>query len=252
MKATRFEYRFRFWIHLIVYVLGFAAVPLLAQFTPGLLDALGLTAKSSWLVLSSVLARQGWLAFGDATVVLLCLALLFTGLGAGFRVWGAAYLGAGVVQSPTMQGVDLLAAGPFRRTRNPLYLGTLLHTIGISLLMPPAGAVFSMALLWMFQFRLALAEESFLAARFGQPYLDFKARVPRFLPAPTPQVPAAGVSPRWGQALLGEFYVVGVFLTLGIFGWSFNATPLYRGILVSLGISLIARALLPQGVTHPQ
>ncbi len=81
----------------------------------------------------------------------------------------------------------MLADGPYRRTRNPLYLGTLLHTLGVTILMPPSGAVFAVVLLWIFQVRLALAEEPFLAARFGQPYLDYKKAVPRFLPATKPQ-----------------------------------------------------------------
>lgn len=243
MKATGFEYRFRFWLHALIYLLGFVAPWL---FWPALVDALQLSDRSSWLVLSSLLARQGWLAFQPAAMVLLVIALLFTGLGAWLRLWGAAYIGAGVVKSNSMHGTLMLADGPFRRTRNPLYLGTLLHTIGIAILMPPSGALLAIALLWVFQFRLALAEEPFLAGRFGQAYLDYKARVPRFLPAPTPQVAAAGARPRWGQAVLGEIYFLGAFLTLAIFGWNFNAQPLRRGLLISLGVALIARAFLPR------
>lgn len=246
MQATRFEYRFRLWIHATIYLIGFLAVPLITRYLPGIADALALTSKSSWLVLSSILSRQGLLTFQNATLVLLLIAILFTGLGATFRVWGAAYIGSSIVQSSAMHGNTMLADGPYRRTRNPLYLGTLLHTIGIAILMPPAGAVFAVVAVWVFEIRLALAEEPFLAGRFGQPYLDYKTTVPRFLPAPTPQVPSAGVAPQWLQALLGELYFIGVFLTLVIFGWSFNAQPLWRGILISLGAALIAKALLPK------
>ena len=246
-RSGALEYRLRFWIHLIVYALGFAAVPLLATYTPGLADALSLTPKSTWLVVTSLLAREQMLNFTAASYLLLAISVLFTGLGAWFRVWGAAYLGAGIVQSQAMQGGQrLLADGPYLRSRNPLYLGTLLHTVGIAILMPPAGALFAVAALWILQFRLALAEEPFLTARFGQPYLEYKAAVPRFLPVPEPLVPATGAQPRWGQAVLGECYVVGVFVTLACFGWEFNATPLYRGILISLGVSLIVRAFLPK------
>jgi protein-S-isoprenylcysteine O-methyltransferase Ste14 len=140
----------------------------------------------------------------------------------------------------------MLADGPFCRTRNPLYLGTLLHTIGIAIIMPPSGAIFAVGLLWIFEVRLALAEEPFLAARFGQPYLDYKAAVPRFLPSPTPQVAAAGAKPHWLQAVLGEIYFPAIFLVLAIFGWSFNAQPLRQGVLISLGVWLIVRAFLPR------
>jgi protein-S-isoprenylcysteine O-methyltransferase Ste14 len=243
MKATGVEYRFRFAIHAILYTLGFTAPWLLI---PSLADVPGFTHQSTWLVLSSLLARQGWLTFGAATIALLVVALLFTGLGALLRIWGSAYVGSSIVHSRTMHGTAILADGPFRRTRNPLYLGTLLHTIGIAIIMPPSGALVAVGLLWVFQFRLALAEEPFLAARFGQPYLDYKAAVPRFLPSPTPQVAAAGARPHWFQAVLGEIYFPATFLVLAIFGWSFNVQPLRQGVLISLGVWLIVRAFLPR------
>jgi protein-S-isoprenylcysteine O-methyltransferase Ste14 len=243
MKATGFEYRFRFAIHAVLYLLGFWAPWLLI---PSLADVPGFTGQSTWLVLSSLLARQGWLTFGAATIALLLVALLFTALGALLRIWGSAYVGSSIVHSLTMHGTGMLADGPFRRTRNPLYLGTLLHTMGVAILMPPSGALFAIILLWIFQVRLALAEEPFLAARFGQPYLDYKAAVPRFLPSPTPQVAAAGARPRWLQSVLGELYFPAAFFVLAIFGWSFNAQPLRQGFLISLGIWLIVRAFLPR------
>jgi protein-S-isoprenylcysteine O-methyltransferase Ste14 len=243
MKATGFEYRFRFAIHTVLYLLGFWAPWLLI---PSLANVPGFTRQSTWLVLSSLLARQGWLTFGAATSAILVVALIFTALGALLRIWGSAYVGSSIVHSPTMHSATMLADGPFRRTRNPLYLGTLLHIIGVALLMTPSGALFAIVLFWIFQVRLALAEEPFLAARFGQPYLDYKAAVPRFLPSPTPQVAAAGAQPRWLQSVLGELYFLAAFLVLAIFGWSFNAQPLRQGLLISLGVWLIVRAFLPR------
>ena len=239
-KASSFEYRFRFILHAIIYILGF--------WSPWLYwgNALNLTDKSTWLVLSSDLARTGWLGFGESTIAVLVLALILTGLGAWLRTWGTAYVSTGIVQSRTMHGNTMLADGPYRRTRNPLYLGTLLHTIGISILMPPSGAIFAVALLWALQIRLALAEEPFLTAQFGQPYLDYIARVPRFIPALTPRVPAAGATPHWVQAVLGELYFTCAFLVLAILGWSFNAHPMQQGILISLGVWLVVRAFLPR------
>jgi protein-S-isoprenylcysteine O-methyltransferase Ste14 len=243
MQATRFEYRFRFIIHTLIYLLGFTAPWLFLQSLKGVP---GFTTSSTWLVISTELTKQGWLAFDAATVTLLLLALLLTGLGAWLRIWGAAYVGSNIVKSPTMHSEAMLADGPYRRTRNPLYLGTLLHTLGITILMPPSGAVFAVVLLWIFQIRLALAEEPFLTARFGQPYLDYKKAVPRFLPSPKAQVPSAGVQPHWLQAMLGEIYFLAVFLVLASFGWAFNAQPLRQGLIISAGLALVARALLPR------
>ncbi len=243
MQATGFEYRYRFLIHGMVFLLGFWAPWLLV---PSLAEVPGFTANSTWLVFSTMVSRQGWLTFGAATVVLLVVALAFMAAGALLRVWGAAYVGASVVRSPSMHGTTMLADGPYRRTRNPLYLGTLLHTVGLAILMPPSGALLAVALIWIFQVRLALAEEPFLATRFGAPYLAYKAAVPRFLPTPAPQVPAAGARAHWLQGALGEFYFIAAFAVMAAFGWSFNAQPIRRGLLISLGVWLILRAFTPR------
>jgi hypothetical protein len=171
---------------------------------------------------------------------------VFAALAAWLRIWGTGYIGAGIVQSASMHGQSLLADGPYRRTRNPLYLGTILHTFALAILMPPSGAILCIVLIWIFQIRLALAEESFLAAQFGETYRAYQSRVPRFLPAPTPQLPSAGRHPRWLQAVLGEIYMLGVVITFAVFGWNFNANTLLRGVLISLGVSLVIRALLPR------
>jgi protein-S-isoprenylcysteine O-methyltransferase Ste14 len=246
MQATRFEYKFRFLIYLLICVLGFGLVPVADRFTPGIVEQLQVATRSTWLIGASILSRQHLLTFSTATVVLLIVALVFTGLGAWFRVWGAAYAGARSVTSSEMHGERMLADGPYRRTRNPLFLGTLLHTIGLAILMPPVGAALAIALIWIFQVRLALAEETFLGAKLGEPYAAYKKAVPRFLPAPSPQVAAGEAQPHWGLALLRELYFVGVFVTMAVFGWNFNADPMYRGILISLGAGIVARAFLPQ------
>ncbi len=241
MRATALEYRLRYVLTGILLILGL---------WPFWEPWLGLTDKSTWLTLSAIFARQGWLSFQGATLALLVVGIVITALAAWFRLWGAAFAGDRHVRLPQGQEPTLLADGPYRRTRNPLDLGLLLHTAGIALLMPPAGAVFAVAGVWILQVRLAFAEESSMEARFGQPYRDYMARTPRFLPAPRPQVPAAGARAHWGQALLSEIYFVGVLVTLLGFGWSFNATPLLQGILISVGIAIVVQALLPR-TTQP-
>lgn len=239
MQATRFEYRFRFALHALIYFLGFLSPWLLFG------NVLNMESRSTWLVLSSLLYRTGWLPFVGASFSLMGAALVLTGAAAWLRLWGTAYVGSSVVRSTSMHGDAMLADGPYRHTRNPLYLGTILHTIGISLLMPPSGAILAIVLLWVLNVRLALAEEPFLRERFGQAYVEYCAKVPRFLPTPAAQVPAAGQKPEWGQALVGELYFVGAFLVLAIFGWDFNASPLRRDLLICLGVALVARAFLP-------
>lgn len=238
MGATSVEYRLRFLLHAVIIALGFWAP---------WCEPLHWTRMTTWLVLASWMSRAGWLSISAATYAVLVVAILLVTLGAWLRVWGASYVGASVVQSRSMHGEAMLADGPYRRTRNPLYLGTTLHIIGLAILMmPPSGAIFCVALIWLLQIRLALAEEPFLAQRFGEPYLEYRKAVPRFLPSSTPQVPAAGKRPQWLQGIVGEIYMVGVVITFAVFGWQFNATTLTRGVLISLGAWFIVKALLPR------
>jgi protein-S-isoprenylcysteine O-methyltransferase Ste14 len=237
MKATKYEYRFRWLVHAIIICLGFWAP---------WCEALGWTRQSTWLVLSSMLFRAGLLSFSAATNAVLIAAIVLVTLGAWMRVWGASYVGASVVQSGAMHGQEMLADGPYRRTRNPLYLGTILHILGLAILMPPSGAIFCVGLVWLFQIRLALAEEPFLQQQFGATYAAYRKAVPRFLPALTPQVPAAGKRAQWLQGIFGEIYMVGVVITFAAFGWGFDARTMVRGVLISLGAWLIVKALLPR------
>jgi protein-S-isoprenylcysteine O-methyltransferase Ste14 len=241
MQATRYEYRFRFWIQCFIYALGFVA-----PWTNLPIWDSGLTTQANnepaWLAISTLLFRQGWLTYSTAVMALLIVALVLTALGAFFRLWGAAYSGPATAM-PT--------DGPYRRTRNPMRLGLMLHTIGIAILMPPSGAIVAIVLMCLFEVRLALAEESSLAAGFGQTYVAYKTAVPRFLPAPTPQIAAAGAGPHWLQALLSEIYFVGAFLTLAIFGWGFDRTVFRQGLLISLGVAIVVRAFVPKTAIEP-
>ena len=135
---------------------------------------------------------------------------------------------------------------PSRYVRNPLYLGNLIHTLALALLMPPSGAIFCILAIGIFQLRLIAAEESFLTAKLGEPYLAYCAKVPRLIPALTPRVPASTLQPKWLTAFLGEIYMWGVVVTFATLGWRYNSILLIKGVLISLGLSLIVRAFLPK------
>jgi len=242
MQATRFEFKYRFFIHAVIYVLAFQ-VPWN--------NSLNLTDESTWLLTANMLWRHHLLSFMTAANLILVVAIVFMALAAWLRTWGSAYVGASIVHSDAMHGEAMLADGPYRHTRNPLYLGTLLHTIGLAILMTPSGAIFGIALIWIFQVRLALAEESFLTTRFGQPYLAYKTAVPRFLPSLRARIAAAGQQPHWLQAILSEFYFIAAFLVVAALGWNFNAQLLRRGILISLGLWIIVIAFMPRKNSEP-
>jgi protein-S-isoprenylcysteine O-methyltransferase Ste14 len=238
LKATAAEFRLRFLICIAIYVLGFTAPwnHLLH------LDA----GRTAWLSLAAWPAHNQWFTFTATTVTLLAISILCALAAALLRTWASACLGPTVVQAHTMQGDTVVASGPFRYLRNPLYLGTFIHTFALALLMPPTGAIFCILAIGLFQLRLIAAEEAFLTAKLGDPYRAYRARVPRLFPAFTPRVPASPTPAKWPAAFLAEIYIWGVVASFAILGWRYNAFLIIQGIIVSFGLSLVARAFIPK------
>ena len=244
MKAFPLEYRLRYLVHGIIYALGFFAP--WERYT-----SLTLGSSTWWLFLASIPAREHWLDFTASSQILLILGCIAATLGAALRVWGVAYLGASIVHSGSLHGSRVLADGPYRYVRNPLYLGTLLNVIALSLLMPPTGAIFAIVFIALVQVRLIGAEEPFLLGKLGEPYQLYCAAVPRLLPSLRPRVPRAGIHPNYRNAILSELFVVGSALSFIALGWNFNSTLLLKGVLISLGLSIIARAFIPKVLEIP-
>lgn len=240
MKQAPFDYRNRYAIHTIVYVLGFVAYAIPSQRDP------------AWITLTPILRKTGIFSFSSASLALLVAAFVVAAIGAGLRTWGSSYLGAGIVESPTTHGNRLLADGPYRYVRNPLYLGTILHTLAISLLMPTYGALFAVVVLTLFQFRLIAVEEPFLQQQLGEAYMEYKRRVPRLLPSLRARVAGSGARAQWLQAILSESYMLGVALSFFAFDVLYLAKVLYNPfvlqqcVLVSFGLSLVLRAVAPK------
>lgn len=245
MRASALEFRLRYLIHGIVFMLGFLS-PWDRLLPP---DGPLAPTQSTWLSLAAGLSRSGLLSFATATVALLIFGILLAGVAAALRTWASAYLGASIVKDGSMHGRAVVADGPYRHLRNPLYLGTWLHALAVALLMPPTGALFTIIVIAVLQVRLIAGEETFLTANLGAPYLAFCVAVPRLVPSLRPAIPSAGARPHWLQAALGELYMIGVALTFAFAGWRYNAHLLTQGLVVSLGLSLVARAFLP--AAHP-
>lgn len=237
MKATALEFRLRFILGLIIYLLGFIAPWNIL---------LHLDSIRTWQLLAAWPARSGWIGFSTATIAVLVLGILCALAGAFLRTWASAYLDPSIVQAGTMHGDSVVAAGLYRYLRNPLYLGTYFHTFALALLMPPSGAIFSIVAIAFLQLRLIAAEESFLTAQLGAPYLAYCAKVPRLFPSFTPRVPASTAQPTWTKAFFSEIYMWGVFLSFAVLGWRYNSVLIIKGVLISLGVSLIVRAFIPQ------
>ncbi len=104
----------------------------------------------------------------------LALGGMVAGIGASIRLWAAGYID---------KGKALATEGPYAMTRNPLYLGSLIMTLGILIagraywLLLPFGIIY-IAL----YFPVMKREEQELYQGYGTDFLEYARRVPMFLP----------------------------------------------------------------------
>jgi Phospholipid methyltransferase len=137
----------------------------------------------------------------------IAIGALLVFLSAALRTWGAAYLRTEIVHDAAQHSDALVADGPFRYTRNPLYLATLPMAAGIGVLASVSGFIFLVLANWIFVYRLILREEKALRHSQGQSYRAYCETVPRFWPSLRPRVPSGNRRPQWGQAMGGESFV---------------------------------------------
>lgn len=237
MRASAIEFRLRMLINAVIIILGLWAP---------WIEPLGLGKRISlleWLALQ--LSRLGIVPFTIATPVVIITGAIIAAIAVILRVSGAAYLGPGTVSSPEMKAGAVVANGPYRFVRNPLYLGVWFMVAALSFMMPPTGAVLAIVLIAIFLFRLILAEESFLTAKLDEPYKQYLGAVPRLIPRLRTSLPAGTNKPHWIRAMLSELTPIGVFVTLAFLSWSYDHTLMLKSVLVFFGASLIARALIP-------
>jgi len=76
----------------------------------------------------------------------------------------------------------IIEEGPYRLSRNPLYVGLLALYLGLALLAPSVWAlVLFPAAVLLVDWGAIRPEERYLHARFGAPYDDYRRRVRRWL-----------------------------------------------------------------------
>jgi protein-S-isoprenylcysteine O-methyltransferase Ste14 len=236
MKASAIEFRLRMWIQVVIIVLGFWAPWI------GTLDLSRRISTLAWLALG--ISRSGLVGFSVATPIVIVCGALAALTGAVLRVWGVAYLGYGVVHHGDMQGCGVMAAGPYRYVRNPLYLGGWFMLLAMCLLMAPSGALFTLVLVTIHFLRLILGEEAFLTAKLGEPYREYLRAVPRLVPRFRSSLPAAAAHPHWLIALGTELNPIGIFVTMAVLSWTYDNLLMIKTIVIVFGVSLIVKALM--------
>jgi protein-S-isoprenylcysteine O-methyltransferase Ste14 len=88
---------------------------------------------------------------------------------------------AGTNVPPTLPTTALVVDGIYGRTRNPLYLGSTLIYLGLSVAAGSLWAVLLVVpLLWVINVGVVAREERYLERKFGDAYRAYKARVRRW------------------------------------------------------------------------
>jgi hypothetical protein len=101
----------------------------------------------------------------------------------------------------------LVADGPYRYVRNPLYFGNSLLAIGFGMMASRIGFFILVLGMIVFDYRLIFREEAGILASQGESYRAYCAAVPRLLPALSPKLPSGGERPGWRDGFLGEAFM---------------------------------------------
>ncbi len=160
-----------------------------------------------WRVPLGFALGLAYLVFAQPTLPLLVLGAGLGLLGILLRAWAAGHL---------EKNQALATAGPYAYTRNPLYLGSLVVGVGLSL----AGASWVIGIAFAAFFTMVYVpvmrrEERHLRAQFGETYARYAENVSLFLPlkrAPGDRSQAF----RWGLYRRNREYQAGLGFAGGV------------------------------------
>src|SRR4029077_6116099 len=89
---------------------------------------------------------------------------------------------AGTNVHPSEPALALVRGGPFRFTRNPMYLALCLLQVALGFFLNDLITIlFVVPLSVIFHYGVILREERYLTAKFGEPYLQYKREVRRWI-----------------------------------------------------------------------
>jgi len=230
MNITSFVFRYRAALISCTYSLGFSAYAI---------DHVNASqAIVRWLLGPN--SPNGLLA----TRLLLGVGALLVAFGAFVRTWGAAYLRSSVVHDAKSHSSTLVADGPYRHVRHPLYFASIISTIGTALLASRLGFVIMVVILTLLYVQLAGWEEAQMKEQQGEGYREYCKRVPRLWPSISPRVPESGSVPHWGQAFWGEAFMWGFAIAIAAFAITLKQTVLWS----LMGTALLL--FLEQQIVH--
>lgn len=194
LAATHFEFKYRFWIFGAIFWFAFATYSF-DHVNAG-------QAMVDWFARLRGVPPADWQYHAVFAVgALLCISA------AAVRTWGTAYLNPEVMVDMRLHTGRLVADGPYRFLRNPLYFGNIVLAIGFGLMASRVGMLILIGGTFIFDYRLVLREEREIRGSQGESYRAYCNAVPRLLPAWRPKLPSGGARPNWSGGLLGEAFM---------------------------------------------
>jgi protein-S-isoprenylcysteine O-methyltransferase Ste14 len=225
-QASESEFRNRFWWIGLVFCLGFCLY---------FIDHVNVSIALARFLLGGH-PDENSIQLGRCVTGFFALGTLLAALAALIRSWATAYLHSSIVHDAALHGEHLVADGPYRRVRNPLYLANLFLAVGVGFLASRSGFLVISIGMFLVVYRLILREETTLLASQGESYRRYFAAVPRLVPAFTPRVPASGAKPNWLDGFTGEISIWGSAVAMAVFTITKNLG--YFWIVFGLGIAI--------------
>jgi protein-S-isoprenylcysteine O-methyltransferase Ste14 len=115
--------------------------------------------------------------------VSLSLGVVLAVVSASLAIWAVRVMkAAGTNVRPDRPALTIVRSGPYRFTRNPMYLSLCLLQLALGFVLDGwIPLLFTIPLMLILHFGVILREESYLEAKFGEQYLSFKRQVRRWI-----------------------------------------------------------------------
>lgn len=179
--------------------------------------------------------------------MLFWLAALFLAVAALLCTWASSYLKAAVVYASQIKTESLVADGPYRRVRNPLYFANVLMAIALGSMMSRSGLVLAVAAMVLFCYRLILREEDELQASQAGQYDAYRKAVPRLWPALNARIASSGSEANWAAGLKAECWYWGFAVGLAAFAITLKLPLFFAAMLFGIALFWVTSTVLSKG-----
>jgi protein-S-isoprenylcysteine O-methyltransferase Ste14 len=231
LAASAWEFRYRFWIFGAIFWISFY----ISHFSRTIF------AQDCAVALSTVTRLP---LTNNLVRAFLFVGVALSAMAAMLRTWATAYMRPEVMVDGALHTHVVVAAGPYRHVRNPLYLGTNILAVGYSLMASRAGAAMMILCIFVYHYRIILREERGLSADQGETYDEYRRAVPRLWPSLRPRVAASGLKPDWRGGLLGETFFWGLAVAYLVLALTLSWRAYFLALGLTFGVYFLSLGLI--------